>query len=590
MNRSTSRAGLSAQASGCSPILGIVLALFATGSFLELGAAPPPLRRPGQLLVGHQPHAPLAALQAGITQFHGKTVREFPALRIRLIEVADDRLTEALESLQQLPGVAFVEPNLLIEPALTPDDPYFTYQWYLPIIGAPAAWDACQGSDSVVIAVLDSGVDGAHPELAGKLVPGWNFIDDSDNTSDQDSHGTSVAGIAAATAGNATGIAGIGWNTRVMPLRITDANGYGILSAIAEALVFAADQGVRVANISYAVTASSTVRTAAEYFCSKGGVITVAAGNNARFESYSDNPFVLTVSATTATDALASWSNTGNSIDLAAPGESVLTLVPGNGYGYATGTSFSAPIVAGVAALALAANPALTSPALQNLLKQSCDDLGAAGWDTSFGWGRMNAASAIAAALAYVPDTVPPIIRFTSPDEASTVSGVVDLTTTASDDNQIVRVEFYLDGQLTGSTSSQPAQFAWDSSTVPNGSHAWIARAFDAAGNVGTSPTLEVTVQNAVPDTTPPTVVITSPAGGTKVARKQKIVATASDNVAVTRIDLLIDGQFHATAPSSPATFTWSTTTTARGSHSLQALAYDAAGNPGYSAVVWVAK
>src|SRR5438093_6643264 len=159
-------------------------------------------------------------------------------------------------------------------------------------------------------------------------------------------------------------------------------------------LIWAADRGARVANMSYQVSDSLTVKSAAQYFQSKGGVVTIAAGNDASFDPTSDNPYVLTVGATNSTDTLAGFSTTGNQLGLTAPGISIQTTNRGSGYATWSGTSFSAPIAAGVAALVISANPSLAAAQVQNVIKQSADDLGSAGWDSSYGWGRVNAARA----------------------------------------------------------------------------------------------------------------------------------------------------------------------------------------------------
>src|SRR5438445_434046 len=152
------------------------------------------------------------------------------------------------------------------------------------------------------------------------MLPGWNVYDNNSDTSDVYGHGTSVAGVAAATSNNGAGVASVAWGCKLLPVRISDLNGYATYSTIASGLTYAADHGARVANVSFRASDSSTVASAAQYFQSKGGVVAMAAGNESTFVSSADNPYVLTVSATDSNDALTSWSNTGNNIDLAAPG------------------------------------------------------------------------------------------------------------------------------------------------------------------------------------------------------------------------------------------------------------------------------
>ena len=141
-----------------------------------------------------------------------------------------------------------------------------------------------------MVAVLDTGVDGTHPDLAGKLLPGWNAVDSSNNTADINGHGTAVAGTAAAATNNASGVAGVAWNAAILPVRITNSSdGYAYWSDIARGLSWAANQGADVANISYGVSNSSTIASAAQSMRNKGGLVVVAAGNEGVDPGYADN-------------------------------------------------------------------------------------------------------------------------------------------------------------------------------------------------------------------------------------------------------------------------------------------------------------
>ena len=285
-----------------------------------------------------------------------------------------------------------------------------------------------------MIAILDSGVDGTHPDLASKMVAGWNVYNHNSDASDISGHGTKVAGTASAASNNSNGVASVAWGCKIMPVRVSDSTGYALFSDMAEGLTWAADHGARVANLSYTASDSSTVRSAASYFQSKGGVVAVSAGNDSTFKSAADNPYVLTVSATDTSDLLASFSNTGNNVDLSAPGMTIRTTARGGGYQAVAGTSFSAPIVAGLAALVMSVNPSLTPAGVQDILKQSADDLGSTGKDSSYGWGRVNAARAVTLASGgEVGDSTPPVLSFTSPTGGATVTGGVTIALSATD-------------------------------------------------------------------------------------------------------------------------------------------------------------
>jgi thermitase len=549
---------------------------------------------PGQILIRPKADLPEPALRALLAAHDAKESDAIPQINLRVLNVPEERQDTILEALQHNPNIEFAEANYLFAPDATPNDPYFPQQWHQTAIAAPTAWNTTTGSAAVTIAILDSGCTVSHPDLAGLIVPGWNFYNNNSDLADVSGHGTAVAGAAAALGNNGLGVAGVSWNSRLMPLRVTDASGNGSSSAIASALTWAADHGARVANISYGnVSKVTSIINAAQYFQSKGGVVTASAGNETTFDSTGDNPYFLLVSATDQNDVLCSWSNTGNNVDLSAPGYNILsTFYDGVSYSWCSGTSFSAPIVAGVAALVLSVNSNLTGPQVQEILKNNADDLGSHGWDASYGWGRVNAARAVTAASGGVTDTVAPVAWLSAPANGATLAGVVSVALNGSDNVGISKLELYLDGSLKASYSSNPATYSWDTTLTVNGTHTIVAKAYDAAGNVGTSSSLTVSVSNITQllDLVAPTVQITSPANGSKVSRSVSITVAATDNVGVTHIDLYIDGAIYQSSTSSSALFSWNTRKVASGNHTLQALAYDAAGNQGASSVVTVTK
>src|SRR5260221_3065052 len=184
-------------------------------------------------------------------------------------------------------------------------------------------------------------------------------------------------------------------------------------------------------------------------------------------------------------------------------------------------------------------------------------------------------------------DTTPPTTSITSPAAGATVSGTTGVTPSASDNVGATKVEFYLDNLLQSTSTISPYTWSWNTTTTANGSHAITYKAYDAAGNVGTSAAVSVTVSN-VADTTPPTTSITSPAAGATVSGTTSVTASASDNVGVTKVEFYLDNLLQSTSTVSPYTWSWNTTTTANGSHALTSKAYDAAGNVGTSAAVSV--
>ena len=183
-------------------------------------------------------------------------------------------------------------------------------------------------------------------------------------------------------------------------------------------------------------------------------------------------------------------------------------------------------------------------------------------------------------------DTTPPSTSITAPSNGATVSGTVNVTASASDNVGVTSVDFYIDGGLASTDTSSPYSYSWNTSSVANGSHSIFSRAHDAAGNVGTSTTVNVTVSNTVPDTTPPTTSITAPSNGSTVSGTVNVTASASDNVGVTSVDFYIDGGLAGSDSSSPYSYSWDTTSASNGSHSIFSRAHDAAGNVGTSSTV----
>ncbi|MCW5619758.1 MAG: S8 family serine peptidase, partial [Burkholderiales bacterium] len=425
-------------------------------------------------------------------------------------------------------------------------------------------------------------VNAAHPDLAAQMVSGWNFYNNNSDTSDVYGHGTKVAGAAAAAGNNAIGVVGVSWRSKIMPIRVTDTAGYGYSSAIANGIVWAADRGARVVNLSFRnVAGDSMVIDAANYMRSKGGVVVAAGGNTGGELVLPASSSITAVSATNSADSRTSWSSWGNYIDVAAPGEGIWTTTSSGGYGGSSGTSFSSPVTAGVYALMMTANPALSPAELDDILFTTTVDINAPGWDVYTGHGRVNAAAAVQKALSTgSADQQAPTASITSPT-GGTLSGTVAVQVSAADNIGVTRVDLLVDGKVVLSDVSAPYAFSWNSTTVANGSRTLQAKAYDAAGNVGTSAARTVTVSN---DKTAPTVSISSPAAGSTLSGTVSVSMNASDNKGVTRVDLLVDGKVVASDTTSPYTISWNTTTVANGSRTLQAKAYDAAGNVGSSA------
>jgi thermitase len=377
-----------------------------------LAAAEPHV--PGRLLAGRR--EPLdTTFETRTWRAHGAVERRhLPGLGLHVLDVPEESLDAVRQSLAATGLFDYVEPDYYARQGQsTPNDSYYGSQWHLPKIGSAAAWTRTTGSASVVIAVVDSGVYAAHPDLAGKLVPGWNFVKNSADTSDVTGHGTEVAGTVAAATNNGIGVAGVSWASLVMPLVTVDSFSFAAYSDIAAAIQYAADHNVRVINVSIGGTASSnTLQGAVNYAWSHGAMVFAAAMNSSstalNYPAACDH--AIAVGATDENDQLAVFSNYGNWLTLSAPGTNILTTMNGGGYGYVNGTSFAAPIAAGVAALILSVKPQLTNQEVLDLLKQSADHPGQPGFDSNYGWGRVNAGNAIQLA-APAPAPAAPVRR-----------------------------------------------------------------------------------------------------------------------------------------------------------------------------------
>lgn len=388
---------------------------------------------------------------------------------------------------------------------------------------------------------------------------------------------------------------GVAWANPILPVRVLGADGSGTYSAISNGIIYAADHGARIINLSFGGTSSSsTLQDAVNYAWNKQCVLVAAAGNNGNeipvYPAACKN--VVAVSATNSSDTLPTWSNYGSYVDVSAPGESIGTLYGADQYAWWSGTSFSSPVTSGIVALMASANPQLSNSQLLDLLIKNCDDLGTVGYDVYYGYGRVNAFRAVVAAKNYVsPDTTRPIVTIASPANGSVVAATVNVSVSATDNVGVARVELYADSQLVAQAAGSSAVFSFNSLNYADGIHTLQARAYDAVGNVGTT-SISVTFENStVADTLAPIATITSPIDGSTITTHAlKIYVSGTDNVAVTKLELYIDGKLSGSSTSSSAVFSWNTMKAARGSHTLQAYAYDATGHVGASALVTVWK
>ncbi len=371
---------------------------------------------PGRILVRFRPGVKTDEILArqGLT-----AVGEIEPLGVRVLAVPSGEEQSTAGRLRTDPGVVYAEPDYIYHALTVPDDTYYSaYQWNMPYINAENGWDVTTGSSSVTIAVVDTGVDIGHPDLSSKIVSGYDFVNDDSDPVDDEGHGTHVAGIAAAVSNNGEGVAGVSWGAKIMPVKVLDSTGSGTLSNVASGIIWAADHGAEVINLSLGGSSgSSTLEDAVDYAYNKGALLVAAAGNEYESGNFTIYPaaydHVLAVGAIGDSDEHAYYSNTGTYVDVAAPGGNptssydtnpnhwiLSTYWRGSGYSYAqiVGTSQAAPHVAGLAALILSVNGSLTNDEVEQTIEDTAVDLGASGRDDTFGYGKIDVAAALAAA------------------------------------------------------------------------------------------------------------------------------------------------------------------------------------------------
>ena len=492
----------------------------------------------GQIIVKLEEDATPADLAALNRRNDARTEEDLPLSELNVVDLPNDLgVGEAVQRYEASPAVEYAEPDFLLRPTISPNDPSNSRLYGLNNTGqsggtpdadvdAKEAWDTTTGAPGTVVAVVDEGVDVSHPDLKGNIwvntdeVPG-NGLDDDRNgyvddvhgydfanddpsiydAADGDDHGTHVAGTIAAQGNNGIGVTGVNWRGSIMVLKFMGANG-GNASDAVEALNYAVANGAAISNNSWGGSGSSlTLQQAISRAYSSGHLFVAAArnsgSNNDATPSYPasyGNANIISVAATDDRDALASFSNFGGStVDLAAPGVNILSTLPGNRYGSYSGTSMATPHVAGVAALLKSRDGTLDDAQVKARLLNSVDKKANLDGKVLTG-GRLNAASALGQAPTQTteqPDTSAPTVGGVRPapgnttgDTTPTVSATVrdDRTDLAKGD-----IDLYVDGRRkdTFSYNSATDRLEYASNKLAYGRHTIRIVATDAAGNAG---------------------------------------------------------------------------------------------------------
>ncbi|RPI86795.1 MAG: peptidase S8, partial [Chloroflexi bacterium] len=334
---------------------------------------------PGEVVVRFRNRASKKSIEQCIQSVHASVTSEIDELNTLVLSVPEGRVAESLYHLQSCSDIRYAEPNYTMHIAdVYPSDPGWGNQYGLVRIRAPQGWELATGSSSVTIAIVDTGIDRTHPDLAGKLVAGIDIANGDTNPQDDHGHGTHVAGIAAALSNNGRGVAGVSWGARLMPVKVLNAAGSGSQANVAAGIVWATDHGAQIINLSLGSRDESldasgfpVLKDAVDYATSAGVIVVAAAGNGGGNSVMypAAYPNVIAVGATDSSNTRAGLSNYGPEIDLCAPGISIFSTVPG-GYSSSSGTSMAAPFVSGLASILLGipgnGSPAAVTGQMQN--------------------------------------------------------------------------------------------------------------------------------------------------------------------------------------------------------------------------------
>lgn len=345
---------------------------------------------------------PLEGDELGLTAFGAAVEALGGTGRVDITTDVDGRPEFHSVSVDQL-GVSLdaeVDPVISVEPSrrvnATAGDPLAPQQWSDELTPYTPTW-VCGRGTGVDIAVVDTGVDRTHPDLAGRTTTGGSSLGSAAQVTegsggvDPHGHGTHVAGIAAATADNGIGIRGVAPEARIMPLRVLDSSGSGWNADVAAGITWAVDHGAEVINLSLGNTQQSQAVTNAITYADAAGVVVVAAAGNGGAGALPHYPAAdnrtVAVASVDPDGSLSDFSTTGSYVDVAAPGRSILSTVPGGGYSYMSGTSMAAPFASGVAALLIANRGSISPEQVLQRFTSTATDAGPAGSDDGYGHG-----------------------------------------------------------------------------------------------------------------------------------------------------------------------------------------------------------
>jgi thermitase len=350
----------------------------------------------GQVVVSYDPAIPIEEQIARLNALGLEILSTSSELGVMIIKVPEGLELESVNALSVMDGIQYAEPVYIASAQdFIPNDPGYSNQENMNVINAPGGWQYFTGSSNVIIAIIDSGVDMSHPDLSGKILQGWDYVNGDNNAQDDYGHGTHVAGIAAAIGNNSTGVAGLDWSAKILPVKVLDNTGFGTAANIALGIRYAVDNGANIINLSLIVPFDSVlVSSAIEYAYQHGVTVIASTGNNNGAVNFpAAYPQVIAVGAVDNTETLWAQSNRGAEIDLVAPGVNIYSTDI-TSYSTRTGTSMAAAHVSGLAALLLGMT-SMTPDQVKTSMQNTSKDLGTSGWDSFFGYGLIQVKDAI---------------------------------------------------------------------------------------------------------------------------------------------------------------------------------------------------
>jgi hypothetical protein len=381
----------------------------------------------GQVVVHFNPSIPVNEQIARLTTQGLEITSSIIELGVLIVTVPAGLEQETVSAISLLDGIQYAEPVYKASALdVTPNDPGFENQGDMTAINAPGGWAYFTGSSNVIIAIIDTGVNSSQPDLAGKVLPGYNYVVDNNNSEDDNGHGTHVAGIAAAIGNNSTGIAGMDWSAKILPIKVLNSFGMGSALSVSQGIIYAVDHGAKIINLSLGFTTNPTlVANAVEYAYQHGVTVVASTGNTNGAVTYpAALPHVIAVGAVDNEGNRWSLSNYGPEIDLVAPGVDIYSTNR-SGYGTRTGTSMAAAHVSGLAALLEGMYP-LSPDQIKASMTNTSRDLGTTGWDAFFGNGMIQ----VKDALLQLFNTLFPIHRKEPHEETPTIFPMPTITPT----------------------------------------------------------------------------------------------------------------------------------------------------------------